>query len=148
MARTRQGRGGPRTPNKPAPVSGPGALSRRTDGGPGQPIRSFPAEFQGQRQQLAGQQAAAPLKRAGSPTNVPGGGARPQPPQPLSVFQPSARPNEANTAGIPFGPGAGAASSANNDILLTLQGIGAAFPSEAITRLMRYVQRDRQVRGV
>jgi hypothetical protein len=31
-----EGRGGYRKPNSPAPVSGPGQLSRRTDGGPQQ----------------------------------------------------------------------------------------------------------------
>lgn len=58
-------RGGRRTPREPAAVSGPGALSQRTDGGPSQPVRSFPAEFQGQRGDLAALQQAAPLEAGG-----------------------------------------------------------------------------------
>ena len=63
---------GKRPPDKPAPVSGPGALSQRTDGGAGQPIRSVPAEFQGQRQALTEQQEGAPLAAGGGPS-LPGG---------------------------------------------------------------------------
>lgn len=34
--------GGPRRPTNPAPVSGPGAMSKRTDGGPAQKLRDLP----------------------------------------------------------------------------------------------------------
>ena len=37
MTTAPEGRGGYRAPSNPAPVSGPGALSQRTDGGATQP---------------------------------------------------------------------------------------------------------------
>lgn len=53
--------GGYRQPSNPAPVSGPGALSRRTDGGPGQPVRAPSGGAYGERQALEQMQQAAPL---------------------------------------------------------------------------------------
>ena len=50
MAKKRS-RGGYRQPSNPAPVSGPGALSARTDGGAGsskQPIRRIPGQAYGE----------------------------------------------------------------------------------------------------
>lgn len=35
-------RGGYQRPSNPAPVSGPGAMSKRTDGGPVQKLRDLP----------------------------------------------------------------------------------------------------------
>lgn len=64
--------GGYRKPGTPAPVSGPGALSQRTDGGPAQAPRYMPGmKSMGStgREQMA-QQEAAPLYKA--PTS--GGG--------------------------------------------------------------------------
>lgn len=57
------GHGGPRTPSSPAPVSGPGALSKRTDGGPGakQPVRVPTGGAYGDATQLAQAQAGAPM---------------------------------------------------------------------------------------
>lgn len=85
-------RGGRRVPANPAPVSGPGALSERTDGGPAQPVRSFPAEFQGQRQQLEQLQQSAPLEAGG------GGVPASSPPSAAAEFAgilgPTQRPNE------------------------------------------------------
>lgn len=92
-----RGRGGRRTPANPAAVSGPGALARRTDGGPGQPIRSFPAEFQGQRQQLSSLQGAAPLANASQASPQ---GAAPFP-FPQGIGGPTQRPAEPVTAGLP-----------------------------------------------
>lgn len=90
-------RGGRRTPTNPAPVSGPGALSERTDGGPGQPIRVAPGGAYGSRQALEQQQAAAPLA-AGPPAPGVGGGA-PGGPPPSNIFGPSQRPDESPFAG-------------------------------------------------
>ncbi|MFD5107118.1 hypothetical protein [Streptomyces cinereoruber] len=53
--------GGYRQPSSPAPVSGPGALSKRTDGGPGQPVRAPSGGAYGERQALEQLQQAAPL---------------------------------------------------------------------------------------
>jgi hypothetical protein len=66
-------RGGYQQPTNPAPVSGPGALSQRTDGGPSQAPMYMPAmKSMGStgREQMAQQQGAA-LYKAPSPT---GGG--------------------------------------------------------------------------
>lgn len=121
-------RGGRRTPNNPAAVSGPGRLSQRTDGGPGQPTRSFPAEFHGQRQQLADQQGAAPMATAPAQPVLPGLAA--------NLFSPTARPNE------PFGstptrrqvPGSRHPSSDPDALMRIIYRIN---PDPAILRLMR-----------
>lgn len=54
-------RGGYRQPGNPAPVSGPGALSKRTDGGPAQPVRAPSGGKYGERQELEQMQQAAPV---------------------------------------------------------------------------------------
>jgi hypothetical protein len=54
-------RGGYRQPGNPAPVSGPGALSKRTDGGPGQPVRAPSGGKYGERQALEQMQQGAPM---------------------------------------------------------------------------------------
>lgn len=56
--------GGYREPANPAPVSGPGALSRRTDGGPGQPVRELPDAAYGEAREFREQQQGAPLAGA------------------------------------------------------------------------------------
>ena len=96
--------GGPRTPSQPAPVSGPGALSRRTDGQPTRDVTGLPY---GDNAELRTQQGAAPM--AGSNPAV--GQGQPQGPQvPLTqmspdLYAPTDRPNEPLTAGSPFGDG-------------------------------------------
>lgn len=133
MARSR--RGGSRTPARPAPVSGPGTLSRRTDGGAGQPIRSFPAERQGQREQLAQQQAAAPLSRGGPPTPGAGGAGNATPP-PQGIFGPSTQPNQPLTAGNPLGAGPGDPSVLPEDPDMLLRALYSIYPHPAILKLM------------
>lgn len=100
-------RGGYRQPSNPAPVSGPGKLSRRTDGGPGkQPIRALPDAAYGEQQTYRQDQAGAPMARA--PQGPQGA---PQPAADLSSVVPfgaaSGRPDEPVTAGAAAGPGAG-----------------------------------------
>lgn len=58
--------GGKRTPENPAVVSGPGALSARTDGSPTQAATYIPDMPWGQGRQTYNNQTAAPL--AGDPT--------------------------------------------------------------------------------
>lgn len=100
--------GGYRQPNNPAPVSGPGALSRRTDGpqGGGQPVRAPSGGAYGSRQELEQLQQAAPLSAS------PGGdvGA----PAPVDVTEglvgfgePTQMPDEPVTAGAALGDGPG-----------------------------------------
>ncbi len=97
--------GGKRTPRKPAPVSGPGAMSKRTDGGP-QPKVDLPDAAYGEQQAYQEAQSGAPMAGGGG---APGGGATP-PPQGVEVVPfgaPSMRPDEPVTAGSPLGPGPG-----------------------------------------
>lgn len=100
-------RGGYRQPASPAPVSGPGALSQRTDGGPGkQPVRTPSGGAYGDRQNLQQLQQSAPLAQD------PGGdvGA----PQSADVAanvvgfdQPTQQPDVPVTAGAASGAGPG-----------------------------------------
>lgn len=62
--------GGARTPSSPAAVSGPGALSARTDGGPAKTLVP-PAASHGDRAAIEAQLGASPP--AGSPGTVAGG---------------------------------------------------------------------------
>lgn len=94
-------RGGYRQPNNPAPVSGPGALAKRTDGGPTQPARYISGLPYGEGQATYDQQTSAPM--AGSNTMQPAL----QLPQPTALMAPTERPDEPVTAGIDSGPGVG-----------------------------------------
>jgi hypothetical protein len=93
-------RGGYRQPNNPAPVSGPGSLSQRTDGGAidgmTQPQQDYTGFNYGQNSEIAAQQSGAPL--AGS--NIPGFNFTP-------LTAPSQRPTEPITSGINMGEGGG-----------------------------------------
>jgi len=104
-------RGGDRQPANPAPVSGPGQLSRRTDGGPGdakQPVRIPTGGDYGDATQLMKLQQAAPL--AASPggnvdlASLLGGGGG-QDVTPLNA--PTQQPDTPVTDGAALGPGAG-----------------------------------------
>jgi hypothetical protein len=90
-------RGGYRKPNNPAPVSGPGSLSQRTDGGPTQPATYISGLPYGQGQETYSNQVAAPM--AGNPI--------PQMEMPTPLMAPTARPNEPITTGVDIGDGAG-----------------------------------------
>lgn len=105
-------RGGYRKPNRPAPVSGPGALSRRTDS---QPTRRIPDAQYGEQSAMQSIQAGAPM--AGNALGP--GGASPSPMMPpgggsgadvVPFGAPSGRSDEPITAGIDMGAGPGSAS--------------------------------------
>ena len=89
--------GGYRKPSNPAPVSGPGALSQRTDGGGTQPATYVPGLPYGQGQETYSNQVAAPM--AGNPI--------PKMEMPTPLLAPTSRPNEPITAGIDRGAGPG-----------------------------------------
>lgn len=91
-------RGGKRTPANPAPVSGPGALSRRTDGGPGQPVRVAPGGAYGERQASVALQQAAPMQ-SGTPAPSRGSAGAGVTGPPPDIFGATARPSEPATAG-------------------------------------------------
>ena len=107
--------GGVRTPENPAPVSGPGAHSRRTDGGPGakQVLSAAPDQEYGAMKQQLNDQRTAPMAGAtplppAAPVPTPGGGAVQAPAFSGSGFAaPSTRPDEPVTQGADAGPGAG-----------------------------------------
>lgn len=106
-------RGGYQPPRRPAPASGPGRLSRRTDGGPAdrrrtaQPIRDLPNPDYGEQQTFRAIQGAAPMGAAAdqgapvSPVDLSGL-------TPLNA--PTGRPEEPVTAGAESGAGPGAAA--------------------------------------
>ena len=91
--------GGMRTPNNPAPVSGPGSLSQRTDGGPTQAATYIPGMPQGQGQQTYDNQVAAPMAGNPFPQNTL------EDLQPL--LAPTSRKDESVTSGIDIGDGPG-----------------------------------------
>lgn len=101
--------GGRRTPSNPAPVAMPGALSRRTDGGPSQTTVPMTGMAYGENADYNDIQSSAPM--AAAPTasiararksSPAGQGAAATP-----LFAPTGFPDEPVTAGAPFGPGPG-----------------------------------------
>ena len=121
-------RGGYRQPNNPAPVSGPGALSRRTDGGgPGnqQPVRTPTGGAYGEATELQGLQQAAPLAAS------PGGDVPPgemQLPELPGFGEPTAMPDTPITDGAALGAGAGPEALGLTD-----------QPDEDLKRLVAYL---------
>lgn len=109
------GHGGARTPAHPASVSGPGAHSKRTDGGPGakQVMSAAPDQAYGaqtdqmNQQRVAGLGGQTPLPPA--PNVAQSAPQAPQaPPYAGGAFNaPTNRPGEPVTAGAPIGPGPG-----------------------------------------
>lgn len=89
--------GGYRKPSNPAPISGPGSLSQRTDGGATQPATYMAGLPYGQGQQNYDNQVAAPM--AGNPV--------PQMEMPTPLMAPTSRPNEPVTSGVNIGDGPG-----------------------------------------
>lgn len=90
--------GGYRKPSNPAPVSGPGALSQRTDGGPAQGAKYISGLPYGEGQATYDQQTAAPMAGAPDMTSMP---------EITPLMAPTSRPDEPITAGINIGDGPG-----------------------------------------
>lgn len=107
--------GGYRKPTNPAPVSGPGALSRRTDGRPGtaQSMSTAPDQPYGDQTQQMNEQRIAPM--AGKPEMPPPPDVPATEPENVQgqlysggeFGAPTSRPNEPVTSGVPIGPGPG-----------------------------------------
>lgn len=128
------GHGGYRPPRKPAPVSGPGKMSRRTDG---QPLATLPDAAYGEQKTFHDVQQGAPMAEAG------GAGGPAQPPLDMSrvtaLSAASQHPNEPVTAGANAGAGPDASALGNRDasmdylraMLPTLE-IAAAQPNSSI----------------
>lgn len=93
---TKGQQGGYQAPNNPAPVSGPGALSQRTDGSPTQGATYIPGLPYGQGQETYANQVAAPMAGNSYAQEMP-----------TELLAPTTRPNEVITNGIDIGAGAG-----------------------------------------
>lgn len=129
--------GGYQKPKHPAPYSGPGKFSRRTDGGPSdkrQAAQVIPSQNYGDRSEMQALQTSAPLAATGSMNGVePGAAAAPQQaslPPIVPLDAPTTRPDEPITAGIDMGPGPGANALgiSNNGMKL----------SQALERMLPY----------
>lgn len=107
MADGRASNGGYRRPTSPAPVSGPGALSKRTDGGPGAKAAAvkLPDAGYGEQKQFQEIQGGAPINKTGAT----GASVGQQPPSvpPPGLDAPSANPGQPVTHGANAGAGAG-----------------------------------------
>lgn len=101
--------GGYQKPRNPAPVSMPGRLSRRTDGGPQQTTTDMTGMGYGENADFNEIQSAAPVAAtppmARPTTRTRRGGQAPMGPVAVPLMAPTQRPNEPVTAGAPFGPG-------------------------------------------
>jgi hypothetical protein len=134
-------RGGARTPNNPAPVSGPGSLSRRTDG---QAVRSPGGMPYGDNADFVDLQSSAPMAKAATatPNTRPGSAAANGAPSPTPFGAPTERPDEPVTEGNPLGPGAGP------EVLMRPPDMGAAVDADRaaisshLPSLMRMAERD------
>lgn len=137
--------GGYRRPSNPAPVSGPGAMSQRTDGR--QPVRYMSGGPYGEGQEMMDLQSSAPMaetppvasrprRAAAAPTMGEGMGL-------TSLFAPSQRPDEPVTAGAPFGPGPGPTMmpAANGKLASTLRKLVTSDESGSIARLLAMAER-------
>lgn len=116
------GKGGYQRPTSPAPVSGPGSLSQRTDGGPAdkQAARYISGLPYGQGNEMMATQMAAPMEATSSPSPASASqiagqpqqqaqpSAEPMPVVPLGA--PTQRPDEPITHGSDMGPGPDMAS--------------------------------------
>lgn len=109
------GHGGVRQPRNPAPVSGPGAMSKRTDGGPAQPARYMSGGDYGDGQEMMSLQQSAPMAASPAPqTQAQWAGGQQGPPAPTPLDAPTERPDEPLTHGSPMGAGAGPGVLANS----------------------------------
>lgn len=100
-------------PQNPAGVSGPGPLSKRTDGGPAQALKDLPDAKYGENSQFQALQQGASLSASPSPQ----GQAQPfdansLPPNPAAgqvtpLGAPTGRPDEPVTSGAAMGAGPG-----------------------------------------
>ena len=144
-------RGGYRRPSNPAPVSGPGALSKRTDGKQGaQYVSGLPY---GEGQDFYDLQTSAPMAASSTtaqPNMTPSGATAAASPV-VPFDHPTMFPNEPVTAGADVGAGPGMSSlptPASADNMNTLR---AALPvltkfaddpnvSDVTRRIIRYLR--------
>lgn len=154
-------RGGYQKPKDPAPVSGPGKFSRRTDGG--QKVQASdmdnPDLQYGDRSMLEEAQRATPLKGSQG-ASVPSGGAQRRSTgealtggslPPWFSQSPDTNPSEPSTAGLASGPGPGPeildASTPSPDIReQVLEYLAGTFGNEDIRDMLNQMRNERQAR--
>lgn len=131
-------RGGYRKPNNPAAVSGPGALSRRTDGGPTQGAMPIPSGGQyGERKALQELQTSAKMAGNATPQRKVTG-----------LFEPTQRPDEPVTAGAPVGPGSNYINQpfdqmiTSEDPNIVIRAAYMAFPNESLRRVVEMLDSE------
>lgn len=119
------GAGGYQRPSTPAAVSGQGADSARTDGGPSNPrvdLTGADAEFHGQRQQLEGMASQTGVGGGGpvggGPPTGTAGGAAGQSGLGMDVFRASDYPDQPSTPSTPAYDMAAQAIPDDPDVLL------------------------------
>lgn len=122
-------RGGKRKPANPKPVSGPGALSERTDG---QPVRAAVGGTPGApNPNLPALQEAAPLAAGGATPSDRPPSAPPAVNPVLDVFRPTERPQESALSGITPEP-----NPLERDPDALLRVLYAKYPHPDIARLI------------
>lgn len=140
-------RGGYQRPTSPAPVSGPGALARRTDGGAAQPIRRLPNAGYGESAEYESLQQSAPLSAAppvptGSARS--GGGGGDGGAALVGLLDPTQRPGEPVTAGAPMGAGMGPEGlglpDPNADVKARLYALYTRFPTADLRELLEHLE--------
>jgi hypothetical protein len=149
--------GGRRTPSNPAPVAMPGALSRRTDGGPSQSTVPMTGMGYGENADYNDIQSSAPMAAAPTVSNArvrrsspTGQGAAATP-----LFAPTAMPDEPVTAGAPVGPGPGPMDDPQMGMQADVDTVSQFLPSlmrlasqpDAPTGFVRFVRHLRNVGG-
>lgn len=95
------GHGGYRRPSNPAAVSGPGALSQRTDGR--QPIAELPDAAYGEQASFRNLQQSAPMAQQPSPQQTPSVDLSCL----VGLSEPTRQPDVPVTSGAAYGPGDG-----------------------------------------
>lgn len=124
--------GGYRKPSHPAPVSGPGALSARTDGGATtQPPMLASGGPYGSRQDMEQIQTGAAMQGGGGGAAAPAPG--PSAADLIPFDAPTQNPGEPVTAGAAVGPGVGPeAAGITSDSAQTLDQLAGLLPSLAV----------------
>jgi hypothetical protein len=133
-------------PQQPSAVSGPGALSKRTDGGPAQALRDLPDARYGENSQFQALQHGASL--SASPT--PQGQGQPLdlnslPPNPaagqvIPLSAPTSRPDEPVTSGAALGAGPGPSALGGQPAQVADQDMGKISQSLSLFEMMANMQ--------
>lgn len=117
-----QGSGGYKQPSNPAPVSGPGALSQRTDGGAldgQQPNPEYSGFAYGENKNLSSQASAAPMAKSNMPSLS------------MDLSAPTDFPSEPLSAGANYGDGPGLNTS-------SIRGFAPTNPQDILMRAMQF----------